>query len=444
MSEAMRSRRDDPTFSTELATRLAELIRAHPCVWDYSSADFADRRLCDAAWKQVCSDANVNEIHVRSLWNTLWNRFSTMQAAHRNPLFLRLSGCAEKLEVPLGLAGFDADEEARSSSDSLDNSPAKTVSDLESEQSRSSTPSTPSRSPKKVSWALFDQVSLSGEEFLLPRRFEAIELLTAGPSTKISCVAADLHTSENVTIRKVSLRDAATMRREYRNILLGRLLPHPNILNASEAYEVASQLYLATEQMDGRLSDIVEERLNHFVVAKIAHQILAAVAMLHSNCISHGDLTLNTILVNTDAELKLATYGNGDDSTECLGEKFRDDLLSVGAILSRFLMEEDEMFKFSKSKNHKDIDWRVVLEGNTDSGLLDYNARSLLFQLLDGRKSARELLQHPYFKSFRAPAHATLERRHTVVGQKNPTELLETLREELNRFNPFNMSELHL
>ncbi|CDH92971.1 Protein kinase domain-containing protein [Caenorhabditis elegans] len=107
-------------------------------------------------------------------------------------------------------------------------------------------------------------------------------------------------------------------------------------------------------------------------------------------------------------------------------------------------MNEEEMFKFSKSRNLKDIDWRVVLEGSSDSGLLDFNARSLLFQLLEGRQSARDLLRHPYFKSFRAPQHQTVERKHTVVGQKTSDEVLDKLREELQRFNPFNMSEIML
>lgn len=93
--------------------------------------------------------------------------------------------------------------------------------------------------------------------------------------------------------------------------------------------------------------------------------------------------------MNTDAELRLSSYGKSDDSSECLEERFRgnclyfgsvanasllpDDLLSIGAIVSRFLMNEEEMFKFSKSRNHKDIDWRVVLEGSSDSGLLGTN-----------------------------------------------------------------------
>ncbi|CAI2350928.1 unnamed protein product [Caenorhabditis sp. 36 PRJEB53466] len=374
----------------------------------------------------------------------------------RNPLWLRLPGSSspssssttEELRLAALSPYRNPNDEVSSIPDSLEHSPAKT-SDDGSEISRAnfSSPSSPSRSPnKKVSWSLFDQVSLSGEEFLLPRRFEAIELIpgTSTRSSFTSCSATDLMESEHVTIRKISLQDPLTARKEYRNIILCRLLPHPNILPISEAYEVDSMLYTVSEQMDGRLSDIVEERLTHFVVAKISHQILAAVAMMHQNGIAHGDLTLNTIYVNTDAELRLCSYGKSDDSSECLEERFKDDLLSIGAIVSRFLMNEEEMFKFSKSRNHKDIDWRVVLEGSSDSGLLDYNARSLLFQLLEGRQAARDLLRHPYFKSFRAPQHQTVERKHTVVGQKTSDEVLDKLREELQRFNPFNMSEIIL
>ncbi|CAB3409123.1 unnamed protein product [Caenorhabditis bovis] len=369
----------------------------------------------------------------------------------RNPLYLTLPGSSGSAAVAAAGASTSTalpPPDSPAIPDSLEHSPAKT-SDDGSEMSRSSASSSPSRSPnKKVSWSLFDQVSLSGEEFLLPRRFEAIELLpsASGGSRKSTCQcsATDLLDRENVTIRKISLEDPDVARTEYRNIILCRLLPHPNILSVSEAYEVDSKLYTVTEQMDGRLIDIVEERLTHFVVAKITHQILAAISMMHESRIAHGDLNLSSILVNTDAVLKLSSYGKSDDSSECLEERFKDDLLSVGAILSRFLMQEGEMFKFSKFKNQKDVAWRTVLEGSADSGLLDFNARSLLFQLLEGRHSARELLRHPYLKSFRAPQHQKVERKHTVVGQKTSDELLDKLREELQRFNPFNMSEIML
>ncbi|CAI5447202.1 unnamed protein product [Caenorhabditis angaria] len=366
----------------------------------------------------------------------------------RNPLFLRLPGSSS--------SSFQEDEDTlsslRISSLSLDHSPAKTCSTSAPEEDDDVDSLSPSPSAKKVSWSLFDRVQLSGHQFLLPRRFEARELIVSpgGPGMSCAgrpptCSAVDLMDEESVMIKKISLQDPKVARVEYRNIILCRLLPHPNILPIIEAYEVDSALYTVTEQMDGRLADIVGERLTHFVLAKICHQIVAAVAMMHKNGIAHGDLTLNSIYVNTDAELRLASYGKTDDSVECLPERFRDDLLAIGAILSRFLMNEDESARLSKcSRNQKDFDWRPVLEGNSDSGLLDFHARNLLFQLLDGRLTSAELLIHPYFKSFRTPQHQFVERKLTCVGQKTNDEVLDKLREELQRFNPFSMSEIIL
>ncbi|EPB80794.1 hypothetical protein ANCCEY_00200 [Ancylostoma ceylanicum] len=79
--------------------------------------------------------------------------------------------------------------------------------------------------------------------------------------------------------------------------------------------------------MDGRLADIVDEHLNHFVIAKIVYQLLSALEPLHSNGFHHGRITLNSVFINTDAVLKLSSYGDVVQNTS--EEKFRGEYINL-------------------------------------------------------------------------------------------------------------------
>uniref|UniRef100_A0A1I7X2U8 Protein kinase domain-containing protein n=1 Tax=Heterorhabditis bacteriophora TaxID=37862 RepID=A0A1I7X2U8_HETBA len=203
---------------------------------------------------------------------------------------------------------------------------------------------------KKVSWSRFDYFNLSGHIFVLPRRFACVEIIKAGPSkiiwqvTYISCngfvfsghlfliiptvSAADLKTEENVVIRKASIRDASQCVREYWNLSMCRLLSHPNIMSTIDAFEAEGDLYTVTEFMDGRLTDIIDEHLNHFVIARIIYQLLSALQQLHSNDLYHGNITLNSVYVNTDATLKLSSYGEITEMKPS-DDKFKGHLWSI-------------------------------------------------------------------------------------------------------------------
>uniref|UniRef100_A0A0K0DNQ7 non-specific serine/threonine protein kinase n=1 Tax=Angiostrongylus cantonensis TaxID=6313 RepID=A0A0K0DNQ7_ANGCA len=251
---------------------------------------------------------------------------------------------------------------------------------------------------KKVSWSRYDSVNISGHLLMLPRRFANLEIIEAGTSSTV-CSGADLLTEENVIIRRTLLKDQEQTARIYHNLKWGRLLPHPNILSTLGAYEAGDSLYTVTDMMDGRLSDIVDENLNHFVIAKIVYQLLSALEPLHSNGLHHGNITLNSVFINTDAVLKLSSYG--DIMQNANKEKFAEDIMSVGTILARLLLEEESFMKLSKIKSHNDLEWRAILQGNAESGLVDFHARNILYMLLGARCSLEDLLRHPYLLTFR-------------------------------------------
>ncbi|KJH48888.1 hypothetical protein DICVIV_04963 [Dictyocaulus viviparus] len=251
---------------------------------------------------------------------------------------------------------------------------------------------------KKVSWSRYDSVNISGHLLMLPRRFANLEIIEAGPSRTV-CSGADLLTEENVIIRRTLLKDQEETAQVYHNLKWGRLLPHPNILSTLDAYEAGDSLYTVTDMMDGRLADIVEENLNHFVIAKIVYQLLSALEPLHSNGIHHGNITLDNVFINTDAVLKLSSYGDVIQTAD--KERFAEDIVSVGTILARLLLEEESFLKLSKIKSHNDLEWRAILQGNADSGLIDFHARDILYMLLGAQCSLEDLLRHPYLLTFR-------------------------------------------
>ncbi|KAJ1373888.1 hypothetical protein KIN20_036420 [Parelaphostrongylus tenuis] len=186
--------------------------------------------------------------------------------------------------------------------------------------------------------------------------------------------------------------------------------------------------------MDGRLADIVDEHLNHFVIAKIVYQLLSALEPLHSNGLHHGDITLNSVFINTDAVLKLSSYG--DVMQTANKEKFAEDIISVGTILARLLLEEESFVKLSKIKTHNDLEWRAILQGNAESGLIDFHARNILYMLLGARSSLEDLLRHPYLFTFRKSDNNVplIDTEHRDLSSLSLTDVQGLLRDELNRY----------
>ncbi|WKY04686.1 hypothetical protein Q1695_005586 [Nippostrongylus brasiliensis] len=352
------------------------------------------------------------EEHVRSLWNTVWNSCARSDG---NPIFNQLN---------------------KMSSSSTNTTPR-------SSPMHEKSPSRKREVCKKVSWSRYDSVNISGHLLMLPRRFANLEIIEAGPSSTV-CSGADLLTEENVIIRKTLLKDQEQTAQVYHNLKWGRLLPHPNILSVLDAFEAGDSLYTVTDMMDGRLADIVDEHLNHFVIAKIVYQLLSALEPLHSNGLYHGNITLNSVFINTDAVLKLSSYGDvmqnaGDD-------KAKNDIVAVGSILARLLLEEESFLKLSKIKSYNDLDWRTILQGNAESGLIDFHARNVLYLLLGARCSLSDLLRHPYLLTFRknvGNVSPLKDPEHRDLSSLSLSDVHGLLRDELIRYeSPISMQDV--
>ncbi|KAK5968073.1 Protein kinase domain-containing protein, partial [Trichostrongylus colubriformis] len=202
-----------------IISTLISQIHHHPCIWDHDHEFFGRREQIDSAWRSIAEQTDVQEDHVRSLWNTVWN--SCSHSSGGNPIFNQLNK----------MSSTTPNNTPKSSPETKKSLPRKRVV------------------CKKVSWSRYDSVNISGHLLMLPRRFANLEIIEAGPSRTI-CSGADLLTEENVIIRKTLLKDQQQTAQVYHNLKWGRLLPHPNILSVLDAFEAGDSLYTVTDMMD--------------------------------------------------------------------------------------------------------------------------------------------------------------------------------------------------
>jgi len=97
-----------------------------------------------------------------------------------------------------------------------------------------------------------------------------------------------------------------------REIVLMKLVDHPNVLKLYDVWETSTSLYLILEYIQG--GELFEqlcsegrrtppEALHYF------QQIICAVDYLHRFNIAHRDLKLENILVDQESNIKVADFG---------------------------------------------------------------------------------------------------------------------------------------
>jgi serine/threonine-protein kinase HSL1 (negative regulator of Swe1 kinase) len=97
-----------------------------------------------------------------------------------------------------------------------------------------------------------------------------------------------------------------------REIVVMKLVDHPNVLKLYDVWETSSSIYLILEYVQGgELFDYlcsegrrpVEEALDYF------QQIICAVDYCHRFNIAHRDLKLENILIDQNKNIKVADFG---------------------------------------------------------------------------------------------------------------------------------------
>jgi calcium-dependent protein kinase len=213
------------------------------------------------------------------------------------------------------------------------------------------------------------------------------------------------------------------------NIL--KKLDHPNIVKIFEFYNTKDAYYLITEFcQEGELYDKIKHKFTEQQIAIIFHQVFSGLNYLHINNIIHRDLKLENILVdqvdqNHNLMIKIIDFGTAKIlqknksekavigssyymAPEVLKKNYNEkcDTWSCGVILYMLLFgippfdakEDEEILEKIKIGKYDNYSERFRSASK--------EARDLVMKLLEyntaKRYSAKEALQHPFFKKYNA------------------------------------------
>jgi calcium-dependent protein kinase len=211
-------------------------------------------------------------------------------------------------------------------------------------------------------------------------------------------------------------------------------LIHPNIVKIYEFYDIKDNYYLITEFCKyGELYNFIKFHFSEKQICVLFYQVFSGLIYLHENSIIHRDIKLENILIDAIEKdhittepyfyIKIIDFGtakffskqkNEDQiigscyyiAPEVLKQKYNEkcDTWSAGVLLYMCLTKKAPF----NGKNN-DIILEKIKEGNYDKTcrkLMEYSSevRDLLSNLLEvndkKRFSARQALNHPWFKNF--------------------------------------------
>ncbi|PPQ96589.1 hypothetical protein CVT26_006326 [Gymnopilus dilepis] len=208
-----------------------------------------------------------------------------------------------------------------------------------------------------------------------------------------------------------------------REIVVMKLIDHPNIMKLYDVWETSSSLYLILEYVQGgELFEYLCDKGRPPISEVVSYfqQIICAVAHCHRYNIAHRDLKLENILIDQEFNIKIADFGMAtwqDDSqgkllrTSCgsphyaapeviTGQPYNgsaSDIWSCGIILFALLaaklpFDDDDCPTLLQ---------KITLGKFEMPGDIDPRAQDLLSRMLDVDPNRRitmpEIMRHPFF-----------------------------------------------
>ncbi|KAH7885850.1 Pkinase-domain-containing protein [Phlebopus sp. FC_14] len=246
--------------------------------------------------------------------------------------------------------------------------------------------------------------------------------------SKTGIYAAVKIVSKNVLTNSVNrLADSAEhmLLSVEREIVIMKLIDHPNIMRLYDVWETSTELYLVLEYVEGgELFDYLcnKGRLSTSEALSYFQQIICAVDYCHRFNIAHRDLKPENLLMDKEKNIKVADFGmaawqasrtNGLLQTACgsphyaapeviMGKEYdgrSSDIWSCGVILFALLAgrlpfdDEDLSTLLDKVKSGK---------FDMPSGI-DPMAKDLILKMLhkdaEQRITMHQILKHPFFSS---------------------------------------------
>ncbi|KDN44386.1 Pkinase-domain-containing protein [Tilletiaria anomala UBC 951] len=128
--------------------------------------------------------------------------------------------------------------------------------------------------------------------------------------------AREKETGEIVALKKLKMDKEKngfpiTSLREIRTLMEAR---HPNVVQVKEIVvgDTLTQIFIVMEFVEHDLKTLLSTMRTSFIISEIKtlmHQLLSAVALLHSNWIIHRDLKTSNLLMSNRGQLKVADFG---------------------------------------------------------------------------------------------------------------------------------------
>ncbi|KAF8909385.1 kinase-like domain-containing protein, partial [Gymnopilus junonius] len=200
-----------------------------------------------------------------------------------------------------------------------------------------------------------------------------------------------------------------------REIVVMKLIDHPNVMKLYDVWETSSSLYLVLEYVQGgELFEYLCDKGRRPTSEVISYfqQIICAVAHCHCYNIAHRDLKLENILIDQESNIKIADFGMATWQDDSRGKLLRtsfitgqpyngstSDIWSCGIILYALL---------AAKLPFDDDDCPTLLQKITLGKFdmpndIDPRAQDLLSRMLNVDPNKRitmaEILRHPFFVS---------------------------------------------
>ncbi|KAI0058992.1 hypothetical protein BV25DRAFT_1901867 [Artomyces pyxidatus] len=210
-----------------------------------------------------------------------------------------------------------------------------------------------------------------------------------------------------------------------REIVIMKLIEHPNIMRLYDVWETSTELYLILEYVEGgELFDYLctKGRLSTPEALGYFQQIISAIDYCHSFNIAHRDLKPENLLLDKDKNIKVADFGmaawqmnntNGLLQTACGSPHYAapeviegrayngssSDIWSCGVILFALLAGR---LPFDDEDLHTLLE-KVKLGSFVMASAIDVQAQDLIFRMLEKDVNKRitvpQILAHPFYTS---------------------------------------------
>ena len=291
-----------------------------------------------------------------------------------------------------------------------------------------------SEEEKKLSFSFEDLIPLQTDK--PSKKYKVLSVIGNGSYGKVY-KAINLTTENFVAIKAIKKKEEEKneegigIKNEI-NVL--KKLSHPNIVKIYEFYDIKDSYYLITEFC--RFGELYKYYKFHFSEKQICvlfYQIFSGLIYLHENNILHGDLKLENIMIdaiekdNTSCEpyfyIKIIDFGSAKifskhkkenkiiGSTyyiapEVLKQEYNEkcDTWSVGVLLYMIITKKAPFNGINNEVIAEKIEEGNYNKKNKNLTESSPELQDLLSKLLeidaDKRFSARQALDHPWFKNF--------------------------------------------